>query len=195
MKKNTYLDDEFNGVTEMSQEIIDSGEYLTDEEYEKYIGLAKHLTKKYQGWNCYEDIVCRALDGVAIALKRYKPEKGCFSTYCRWWVKAEVGKYLAIYQNAARIPVNVHCKMEFISPVSFDAPMCHDDMKHVNSMGRERSSGLHEKYMCDEYAESFLIKLKNNEAKTSERRQSAIFYIRVTIVIYLKHFYDNYSKV
>lgn len=58
---------------------------------------SKHLTRM--------DLLHYGVFGILKAIKKYKPSKGAFTTYCYWWIRQAISRAIVDYDQTIRIPV------------------------------------------------------------------------------------------
>lgn len=61
----------------------------------KHSGLVRKLAKKHICYGVeFEDLMAAGNEGLMEAVKRYDPEKGKFSTYAVYWIRAKIFRYI-----------------------------------------------------------------------------------------------------
>lgn len=69
--------------------------------------LVVHLAKKYQGMGLsLEDLVHEGTIGLCKARDKFNPDKGKFSTYAAWWIKATIRQSLDNKSRTIRVPAH-----------------------------------------------------------------------------------------
>lgn len=83
-----------------------------------------------------DDVISEAFCGLVEAARRWKPEKGTFPTYARWWVRQRMLEYDR--RGARVVPLAATQRWTMPTDKSFDAPGLrkfeHDDGRGESSM-------------------------------------------------------------
>lgn len=67
------------------------------------------IAKGYRGRGLtFEDLICEGNKGLMEAAKKFKPEKGRFTTYSVWWIRQKIRSALAEQGKSTRIPAYVY---------------------------------------------------------------------------------------
>lgn len=76
--------------------------------------LVFHLAKKYQySGEPLDDLVQEGNIGLLKAIERYDWRRGFkFSTYATWWIRQQIGRYVADKSRTIRIPVHVYERLQ-----------------------------------------------------------------------------------